>query len=119
MIAKANGENSICVTNKNKTRAHLYHVLLLRKYSCGTLTQNLPEAAGGTCLFLPILQRKGFEIKRVTCLGLRSMLATVRRAHMGPSLLSKAMGRNAREAGMDPSRGGSSKAALANILIDM
>lgn len=78
----------ISVTNKNKTLAHLYHVLLLKNYLHCTLTQNLPEESGGACLFLSMLQ-KGDLKSRVTCLGPCGMLATVRRIYMGPLTLNQ------------------------------
>lgn len=80
MTAKTNGENNICVTNKNKTLTHLCHVLPLGNYSHGTLTQHLPEEAGESCVF-PLFTEKGFDIKKETCLRIRSTRATESEEH--------------------------------------
>lgn len=87
---KTNRENNICVTNKNKTLTHLCHVLPLGNYSHGTLTQHLPEEAGGSCVFPPFFTEKGFDIKKATCLRIRSMRATESEEHTWvPSTLNQ------------------------------
>lgn len=89
MTAKTNGENNICVINKNKTLTHLCHVLPLGNYSHGTLTQHLPEEAGGSCVFPPF-HRKGIW-RQESNLPQDTQHASnrVRRAYMGPSTLNQ------------------------------
>lgn len=67
--AKTNGENNICVTNKNKTLTHLCHVLPLGNYSHGTLTQHLPEEAGRSCVFPPFLQKRDLTSRKQLASG--------------------------------------------------